>query len=658
MQALQSKFSLTPVSNVLFYDEDFIRAMRLSSSKREFLIHLALCHTVMVDPPGYCAASPDELALVNFAKMCGVEFLGPDDQDSLQIRVFGEILKYELLDTLEFTSSRKRMSIIVRDSEDKIWMLMKGADNKILERSNRIRNETNTIMRREVDRLAVEGLRTLLLAKRQMTHQEYAKFKCQIETARADLAERDTKVEAVEERYERDMQLIGATAIEDRLQDQIPETISFLQKAGIKLWVLTGDKVETAKTIGLSSKLLHQDMPLIEITGDQLHQVRAQVKQAITLIQKHTELDKANANTHKTKLALVISGDALIHISDNMVMRSKLAALALSCHAVLCCRVSPKQKAQIVKMVQTALPKTRTLAIGDGANDVNMITAAHIGVGIKGVEGGQAARASDYSFGEFRHLKRLLVVYGREAYRRNSTLVLYTFWKNMIVVFPQFWYALMFYNFSGMTLYDKYLYQMVNILYTSFPIIFYAVLDIEVEYSLLESTPRYFKAGLNKLYFNLPLFFMWIVKAILHSFVIMLFPSFIEFDIMGNGSQLGFWGLGMTVFLYTNIIANTNILVFSNSINFIIVVGLLGSILFLFLSFLVISLDLSNEHYGLFSYILSNTHFYMVLVCCIVAVTVTDFIWDVLQKMVFFEFIGIKFNIKKAVKVPKVEQGD
>lgn len=653
MKKVQSKFSLKEVSNVLFYDEDFIRKMRISDSKKEFLTHLALCHTIMRDSEeNYCASSPDELALVNFAKMCGVEFMGTDENDNLHIEIFGHTSKFKLLEILEFTSARKRMSVIIEDKKGKIWMLSKGADNKILERSREINTAKNKILRLEVDRLSVEGLRTLLLAKKEMSKEEYKRFKVDLENARGDLKDRELLVEEVENKYERGLELVGATAIEDRLQDQIPETISFLKKAGIKLWVLTGDKVETAKTIGLSSKLLTSEMPLLEIIGIEPEEVRLQMKNAINQIKKLNESQIEPQSRHR--IAVIISGDALIHISEDPELQQSLAALALSCEAVLCCRVSPKQKADIVKMVKKALRNTRTLAIGDGANDVNMITAAHIGVGIKGHEGGQAARASDYSFGQFKHLKRLLVVYGREAYRRNSILVLYTFWKNMLVVFPQFWYALMFYNFSGMTLYDKYLYQMVNILYTSLPIIIYAVFDMEIEYSHLETNPRYFKAGLKKLYFNLPLFFMWVIKAVLHSFMITIFPAFIEFYILADGSNFGFWGLGMTIFFYANIIANTNILVFSNSISFLVVFSLVGSLGWLILSFKVVSVDLTNEHYGLFEYILANAHFYLVLVCSIVSVTVTDFIWDILQKMVFFEFIGLKFNIKKAVKVPKV----
>ena len=324
MKKVQSKFSLKDVSNVLFYDEEFIRKMRISDSKKEFLTHLALCHTIMRDTQGnYCASSPDELALVNFAKMCGVEFMGTDQNDDLHIEIFGQTVKFKLLEVLEFTSARKRMSVIIEDEKGKIWMLCKGADNKILERSQEINTVQNKLLRLEVDRLSVEGLRTLLLAKKELSQEEFKRFKVDLENARGDLKDRESLVEQVEDKYERGLELVGATAIEDRLQDQIPETISFLKKAGIKVWVLTGDKVETAKIIGLSSKLLTPEIPILEIIGNEPEEVRRQMNKAIQEIKKLNESQIEPLSRHR--IAVIISGDALIHISeDDELQRSQI----------------------------------------------------------------------------------------------------------------------------------------------------------------------------------------------------------------------------------------------------------------------------------------------------------------------------------------------
>ena len=434
-----------------------------------------------------------------------------------------------------------------------------------------------------------------------------------------------------------------------------------MKKAGIKVWVLTGDKIETAKTIGFSSNLLHKDMELLELTQESDHEIESYLHSIHRRIcggtsDYTTEDGTVDENSEITPLqpdsslveerekALVVSGKTLIFIQKHDNLVKLLGQIGLKCQAVLCCRVSPKQKAEVVKMIRKALPDARTLSIGDGANDVNMIIEAHIGVGIKGVEGQQAARASDYSIGEFRHLKRLLVVYGRDSYRKNAILVLYTFWKNILIVFPQFWYALMFGNFSGMTLYEKFLYQFVNLIYTSLPIILYSVWDIEVHYSELERRPGYYKAGLRRIYFNFWLFMLWLVKGLMHAFFMMLFTSFLDFETESSGNNFNFWGVGMSVFLFGNIIANTNIFVISNSIFFLNVFVLIGSVLLLFISFIAISMNIGNLHFGLVGVLFTSPNFYQSLIASFVVVTMFDYIWDVAQRILFFEFLGIDFN--------------
>ncbi len=196
--------------------------------------------------------------------------------------------------------------------------------------------------------------------------------------------------------------------------------------------------------------------------------------------------------------------------------------MANACEAVLCCRVSPKQKQEIVKLVKDNIPHVKTLAIGDGANDVNMITEAHIGVGIKGVEGQQAARSSDYAVGEFKCLRRLIFLYGRESYRRNSVLVLYSFYKNVVLVMPQFWYAIIFVNLSGVTLYDSFLYQLINVVYTSLPIMFYAIFDRDGTDDDLENGHQYYYPGVKKLYFNSMIFWQWFTFGCLQSIIIVM----------------------------------------------------------------------------------------------------------------------------------------
>lgn len=154
---------------------------------------------------------------------------------------------------------------------------------------------------------------------------------------------------------------------------------------------------------------------------------------------------------------MILSGESLVKITKIPALNTLFEKLFDRASVVLACRVSPKQKADIVTMVRSSQPNAKTLAIGDGANDVNMITAAHVGIGISGLEGQQASRSADYSIGQFSFLIPLLFMHGRESYRRNAFLIIYMFYKNILFVMPQFWFG--FWNvFSGQSIYDDLMY--------------------------------------------------------------------------------------------------------------------------------------------------------------------------------------------------------
>lgn len=328
-------------------------------------------------------------------------------------------------------------------------------------------------------------------------------------------------MEKLHDELEQDLEVIGATAIEDKLQDNVrrpivdaAEVIDQLKRAGIKVWVLTGDKVETAKTIGFACALLEKEMTLLEVLSGTQSELTTKLEAIRADIKMQSVLGREN------NFGLIISGDALLGIMESEPLSKLLAEVALKCQSVLCCRVSPKQKQQIVKLVKTHVPYARTLAIGDGANDVNMITEAHVGLGIKGVEGQQAARSSDFAIGEFQHLRRLLFYYGRDSYRKNAVLVAYCFYKNIVLVLPQFWYGIIFENLSGVTLYDGTLYQLVNVVYTSVPIILFAIFDKDADEDILEYSSGFYFPGPKKYFFNSLVFWQWIGFGALQAWVI------------------------------------------------------------------------------------------------------------------------------------------
>jgi phospholipid-transporting ATPase len=318
----------------------------------------------------------------------------------------------------------------------------------------------------------------------------------------------------VGEMIESNLELVGATAIEDMLQEKVPETIKTLREAGIKLWVLTGDKIETAINIAFSCNLITHDMVRIIIESRTGPEVKNELDKGLLTV-------KAENNS---VFSLIISGEALSRATGKDLVKL-LISLAEKCSVVICCRVSPQQKADVVKLVRDYKPKARTLSIGDGANDVNMITAAHVGIGIAGLEGQQAVRASDYSIGQFCFLQRLLFVHGRECYRRNANLICYNFYKNVLLVIPLFYYG-MFSAYSGQLIYNMWTYQLFNIVFAAMPIVLYAIFDKEIPYFELETIPNYYKLGLQGELFSTSIFWFWILEAFCQGLVIVLLSLF------------------------------------------------------------------------------------------------------------------------------------
>jgi phospholipid-transporting ATPase len=407
-----------------------------ASAIHHFLALLATCHTVIPERKDekseikYQAASPDEGALVEGAAELGYRFVARKPR-SVMIEVGGEAFEYELLAVCEFNSTRKRMSTIYRCPDGKIRIYCKGADTVILERLAKD-NPIVDVTLQHLEDYATEGLRTLCLAMREVPDAEYREWQQIFDRAATTVGgNRAEELDKAAEIIEHDFFFLGATAIEDRLQDGVPDTIHTLQQAGIKIWVLTGDRQETAINIGMSCKLISEDMTLLIINEESSSATRDNIQKKLDAVRSQA------ASGELDTLALVIDGKSLTFALEKDMERLFLD-LALMCKAVVCCRVSPLQKALVVRLVKRHLKKL-LLAIGDGANDVSMIQAAHVGVGISGVEGLQAARSADVSIAQFRYLRKLLLVHGAWSYQRISKVILYSFYKNIVMFMTQFW---------------------------------------------------------------------------------------------------------------------------------------------------------------------------------------------------------------------------
>ncbi|XP_030058256.1 phospholipid-transporting ATPase IB [Microcaecilia unicolor] len=482
---------------------------------QEFLTLLAVCHTVVPEKDGntiiYQASSPDESALVKGARKLGYTFTGRTP-DSVIIDAMGKEQVFRLLNVLEFSSNRKRMSVIVQTPTGDLRLYCKGADNVIFDRLS----EDSEYMEEtlcHLEQFASEGLRTLCLAYTNLSESVYQEWLKTYNEASRVLKDRAEKLEECYEMIEKNLLLLGATAIEDRLQEGVPETISTLMKAEIKIWVLTGDKQETAINIGYSCRLVSQTMSLIVVNEDSLDATRE------TLTQHTTNLGDLIGK--ENDLALIIDGQTLKY-ALSFEVRQYFLDLALSCKAVICCRVSPIQKSEIVDMVKKHVHAI-TLAIGDGANDVGMIQTAHVGVGISGNEGMQATNSSDYSIAQFSYLEKLLLVHGAWSYSRVTKCILYCFYKNVVLYIIELWFA--FVNgFSGQILFERWCIGLYNVIFTALPPFSLGIFERTCTQDSMLRFPQLYKISQNADGFNTKVFWSHCINALVHSIILFWFP--------------------------------------------------------------------------------------------------------------------------------------
>ncbi len=597
-----------------------------------FLLCLALCHSVITDQStlpdiSYKSSSPDETAMVNCARYFGMIFEGRDVYDNIFLMEKNnegkyEKISYKLLNCLDYSSERKRMAVIIRSPDNKIYLFAKGADSVIGERVTQ-NKELIDITGEHLIKFAKHGLRTLMVAYRELTEEEYNIFDYAYKLAMNNPEEKDKLLKDAYALVEKNYYLLGATAIEDKLQDNISDVLFSFIEAGIKIWVLTGDKMDTAKSIAYSCKLLDHSFIIfqfdsfnIENVNEACLKIRENLKNFFKIYFEKNEKEKNN------KYGLIVSLNELNVILGNEEIENLFYSLAIKCNTVLCCRVSPKQKAQMVNLVKLRQPEVTTLAIGDGANDVNMITTASIGIGIMGVEGLQAARASDYCISEFQFLKRLLFVHGRESYRKNSFIVCYNFYKNFLFVLPQFWLGFVNY-FSGQYLYDPWIYQLFNIIFACFPIVWFGIYDKEVSYDILINDSRYYTQGIiNKLFHN-KRFWKWVLYGIIQAFFVYIY-SFYTCEYIYDGYLHDLGSQGSIAYSGVVLIVNIKILTTTNSHTFIS----LGFFLFSVLSYYFI-LWLMSLYYGFYNFnhfkmIFTSLEFYLSTLFLIVLCTILD----------------------------------
>eukprot|EP00850_Spirogloea_muscicola_P020622 SM000222S06963 [mRNA] locus=s222:11950:18877:- [translate_table: standard] len=562
----------------------------------------------------YQGESPDEQALVTAAASYGYTLL-ERSPNLIVLQVFREIQRYEVLGVHEFDSTRKRMSVVVRGPDGRVLVLAKGADSAMMPllRRDLVGKEAEaeaSVLQgtlRDLDAFARQGLRTLVLAWRELSAEEEQQWVAKYQPALTALADRSGALQDAALLVERDLRLAGATGIEDKLQEGVSETIAQLRRAGLQVWLLTGDKQETAISVAYSCALLSEDMHQIVINEESAEGTRQAVAQARALLPpqpgtrhkresrlwpllprflwlgkrhqrkrkglkltapvaeqsrvngregEHVSLHSAEDSDQRVsesagaesrgklpslkipgkELALIIDGGTLFHaLTEDL--EGELYEVAAACTVVLCCRVAPLQKAGLVSLVKRRTDDI-TLAIGDGANDVSMIQIADIGVGISGVEGRQAVLASDFAIGQFRFLRRLLLVHGHWNYYRLATMILYNFYRNAVFVLMLFW-LILHTAFSPTTALGDWNLVFFSLIYTSVPTIAVGILEQDVSARILLRLPQLYRAGQRNETYNLPLFWLTMADTLWQSLVLFYVPFFTI-----HHSDASLWGVG------------------------------------------------------------------------------------------------------------------
>ncbi|KAK2994397.1 hypothetical protein RJ640_029512 [Escallonia rubra] len=614
---------------------------------KEFFRCLAICHTVL--PEGeespekirYQAASPDEAALVTAAKNFGFFFFRRTPTmifvRESHVEKMGKVrdVSYEILNVLEFNSTRKRQSVICRYPDGRLVLYCKGADTVIYERLTSGNNDLRNTTREHMEEYGSAGLRTLCLAYKDLSPDTYESWNEKFIQAKSSLRDREKKLDEVAELIERDLTLIGCTAIEDKLQEGVPSCIETLSRAGIKIWVLTGDKMETAINIAYACKLINNDMKQfiissetdaireVENKGDQVELERF-IKDAVkTELKKcHEEAQNYLRGASGPKLALLIDGKCLMYALDPS-LRRMLLSLSMSCSSV------------VTRLVRKGAQRI-TLSIGDGANDVGMIQAAHVGVGISGLEGMQAVMASDFAIAQFRFLTDLLLVHGRWSYLRICKVVTYFFYKNLTFSLTQFWFTFET-GYSGQRFYDDWFQSLYNVLFTALPVIIFGLLEKDVSASLSKKYPELYKEGIRNAYFKWRVLGIFAFFSVYQSIVVYNFVlTSSSRGLTSSGKMLGLWDVSTMAFTCLVITVNLRLLMMCNTITRWHHISVGGSILLWFIFIFVYSYISTNKGIFYVIYVLMSTlYFYITLLLVPVVALLGDFLYQGFQRWFF-----------------------
>lgn len=546
-----------------FVPEDAKEDERHRQLVMHYMLNLAINNEIIIEGGVYSGESPDEICLVNTALLNGFKLESQSDTETI-VTIDGVTHCFRKVYTIKFTPDRKRMSVIVRIplsllqqfpwfapggvrvdhpqfTEDDLPCVCytKGADSFMIPLLCPVTPDNEPIdallqkTQKYLDDFATEGLRTLLLTHRVIFADDAIKWRARYIKASAvtsDSSVRVLRMDRVASEIEEQMELCGATAIEDRLQENVADTIDFLLEAGIQFWVLTGDKRQTAKNVAQLARIIKtvgakEEITFVEdIELDSYSDPTVERQKAIELLNTSlNNITKIKAENLNPDICLVMNGGVVSLIERYSEIAKLFASVCVHCKTVIVCRAIPAHKQGVVRQVYKMFKKNG-LAIGDGANDVSMIQQAKVGVGISGKEGSQAVNAADYALPRFFHLKRLLAVHGRYSLTRSALFVQYSFYKNLVLTFLQFFFG--FYcQYSGQTIIESWVLTLYNMVFTLLPPFVMGIFEKDIDEHTLERWPTLYKnLKLDKFGFGLsltlPSFAVWSFQALYHAAVV------------------------------------------------------------------------------------------------------------------------------------------
>ncbi|CAK0840450.1 unnamed protein product [Prorocentrum cordatum] len=534
-------------------------ALALDGVAAAFFETLATCHTVQLSSDGhYQGESPDEVALVQAAADLGFVLSSREETGTgslLRLQTPGGARCARVAEVLAFTSDRRRMSVVCPDHErGGATVLTKGADSAV---EPLLARPLPTATRQALEGFARRGLRTLVLGRGRVPEATYAGWRRRWARADASMRGREAKLAALALAVEVNLELVGVTAVEDRLQEGVGDTLVALRRAGIRAWVLTGDKVSTAVEISHACGLFDERTSVVRIVAT------ASADHTTQLLRVALANARAlRASDQPLSLGLVLDGQAAQHAMEHGEVRELLYQLGRLCNACVACRMSPRQKEQLVRLVaQESRSRERrqsvVLAIGDGANDVPMIQAADVGVGLRGREGTQAVQASDVAVSDFRCLRRLLLCHGRDSYRILALFICWFLYKNLLLAWATILYAPGS-SYQGAPAYPP---SLVNCPIWTFIVLPVFATDKDDDYCTSLEHPELYKLGTQRTYFNFWVVTGWMLLASLHGIIAWVVPMYSLTDEEDRQQQSpAFWKASLTAFTVQLTMANLTLL--------------------------------------------------------------------------------------------------